>query len=172
MRYLGDEFDAATRIWASRLSQIVASSIYIGFVAVATPLMGLGTEGGSDQNLLDITDRVLPLLALPLVLSAVLSQFSAATADTVAAGGNLSGLLRGRVKKPGAYLLSGIAAIILIWTVDTLLIIAIASRAFAAYYCLQAIIAVRTARGACRRIAYTGLAVLLAAIALLARPAG
>ena len=120
-----------TRIRASRVAQLIAASVYLGFVAVATPLMGLGTEAGADATLLDITDRVLPLLSLPLVISAVLSQFSAATADTAAAAGNLHGL--GAALFAGrAYLLSGVAAIVLCWTVDTLVIVTIASRAFAA----------------------------------------
>lgn len=82
VRYLGDEFDAPTRVWASRLAQLISTSIYIGFVAVATPVMGLGTTVGADTILLNITGRIAPWLALPLVLSAVLSQFSAAIADT------------------------------------------------------------------------------------------
>jgi hypothetical protein len=172
VRYLGAEFDARTRIWASRLSQLVAASIYIGFVIVATPLMGLGTEAGADEDLLEITERVAPLLLLPLVLSAVLSQFSAATADTVAAVGNLRGLLAGPMAGRAPYLLSGVAAIILCWTVDTFVIIAIASRAFAAYYCIQALIAMRTCDGAARRVGYGMLAALMAAITLLAQPAG
>lgn len=65
VRYLGDAFDAPTRIWASRVAQLVAASIYIGFVAAATPAMGLGTPAGADVTLLDITDRIAPFLALP-----------------------------------------------------------------------------------------------------------
>ena len=171
VRYLSEEYDAPTRIWASRVAQLVAGSIYIGFVIVATPLLGLGTEAGPDNDLLDITGRVAPLLALPLVLSAVFSQFSAATADTVAAAGNLRGLLDWMTSNR-AYLISGVAAVILCLTVDTFVIIAVASRAFAAYYCLQAIIAVRTSEGALRRSGYAALAVLLAAITLLAQPVG
>lgn len=72
----------------------MAASIYVGFVAVATPVMGPGTAEGADSTLLDITARIAPWLALPLVLPAVLSQFSAAVADTVAADCNLRGLSR------------------------------------------------------------------------------
>lgn len=39
VRYLGEEFDAPTRVQALRLAQLISSSIYIGFVAVATPVM-------------------------------------------------------------------------------------------------------------------------------------
>lgn len=40
VRYLGEEYDAPTRIWASRVAQAVSASIYLAFVVVATPLMG------------------------------------------------------------------------------------------------------------------------------------
>ncbi len=172
VRYLGEEYDAPTRISASRISQIVSTSVYIGFIALATPLMGLGSGAGPDSTLLDITDRVLPALSLPLVICAVLSQFSAATADTAAAAGNLHGFRVGAFAGRRAYLLSGVAAMLLCWTVGTPQLVAIASRAFAAYYCLQALIAMRTSRSAPRRIAYGLLAAVMLLITLLAKPAG
>ena len=171
VRYLGVEYDAETRVWASRLAQVVATSIYIGFVAVATPLMGIGTKAGADETLLQIVERVAPVLALPLVLAAALSQFSAATADTVAADGNLRGLsdsMRG--SRP--YLISGAAAIAMAATMGTFVIIVIASRAFAAYYAIQAVIALRTADGLIRKLGFGVLALLMAAITLFAQPAG
>ena len=167
VRYLGDEFDTETRVWASRVAQLVAASIYVGFVAVATPVMGLGTPAGADNTLLDITGRVAPLLALPLVLSAVLSQFSAAIADTAAAEGNLR-TLSGWMRGPRPYLVSGMAAVVLAATVPTFTIVAVASRAFAAYYALQAVLALRTSHGISRKLAYGTLAVLMAAITVLA----
>ena len=62
VRYLGAEYDAETRVWASRLAQLIAASIYLGFVAVATPVMGLGTAAGADSTLLSITERAAPFL--------------------------------------------------------------------------------------------------------------
>ena len=171
VRYLREEFDAVTRVRASRLAQLISASIYVGFVAVATPVMGLGTAAGPDNTLLDLTGRIAPWLALPLVLSAVLSQFSAAIADTAAADGNLRGLSRW-FNGPRPYLISGAAAIALAATAPTLTIVAVASRAFAAYYALQAVIAMRTSHGVLRKCGYGGLAVLLAAITLFAQPAG
>lgn len=172
VRYIGDEYDRPTRIRASRFAQAVASAVYIGFVAVATPLMGLGTSAGVDADLLDITNRVVPILALPLVLCAVLSQFSAATADTVAAGGNLRILMPKAMAGLRPYWASGLVAIVLAWTVPTFTIIAVASRAFAAFYFLQCLIAIRTCEGMHRKLAYSALAAVLLAITLLARPAG
>jgi hypothetical protein len=172
VRYLGDQYDAPTRIWASRLAQAIAASIYVGFVIVCTPLMGIGTEAGADETLIDITERVAPLLTLPLVLCAVLSQLSAATADTVAAAGNLHEEGPDFVSDRRAYLFTGAVAVALIWTVPTLTIVAVASRAFAAYYCLQCVVALRSTPSIPARVGYGALAAVLAAIALLAQPVG
>lgn len=171
VRYLGDAYDAETRVWASRAAQVVAAVIYVGFVLVATPVMGLGTKAGADSNLIDITERAAPLLVLPLVISAVLSQFSAAIADTASADGNLRGLSTW-MHGPRPYVLSGVAAIALAATVPTFTIVAVASRAFAAYYALVAVIALRTSEGWPRKVGYAALAALMVAIAALAAPAG
>lgn len=171
VRYLADEYDRETRIWACRLSQLVSTSIYLGFVAVATPVMGLGTSDGADTTLLDITARVVPLLSLPLVIAAVLSQFSAATADTVAAEGNLTNLFAKAMRGSRSFVLTGAGAILLIWIAPTFTIIAVASRAFAAYYALQCIIALRTSERMASKLGFGALAAVLIAITLLAEPA-
>lgn len=171
VRYLADTYDGPTRIWASRVAQLAAAAIYLGFVVVATPFMGLGTEAGADATLIDITERAAPLLVLPLVVSAVLSQFSAATADTASADGNLRGL-SSWMKGPRPFLVTGVAAVTLAATVPTYTIVAVASRAFAAYYALIAVVAMRTAHGWPRKSAYGVLAVVMVAIAALAQPAG
>ncbi len=169
VRYLGDHFDAPTRVKASRLAQIIASFIYITFVAVATPVMGLGTPAGDDITLLDITARIAPWLALPLALSAVLSQFSAAIADTAAAEGNLRGLGRWFTgSRP--YLVSGAAAILLAALVPTLIIVTIASQAFAAYYGIQAVISLRTSAKPLTKVGFGVLAIGMFAVAIFAQP--
>jgi len=172
VRYLADEYDRETRVWACRLSQLVSASIYIGFVAVATPVMGLGTADGADDTLLDITGRVVPLLSLPVVITAVLSQFSAATADTVAADGNLRRLFSSTMHGARPFVVSGAAAILLVWIAPTFTIIAVASRAFAAYYALQCVVALRTSQRPAAKLGFGVLAAGLAAIVLLAQPAG
>ena len=170
VRYL-QHIDRQARIAGCRLSQLISSIVYITIVALATPLMGLGTRSRADRGLLELVQRVAPLLALPLVLCAVLSQFSAATADTEAGVGNLRVIgwapLRGRRR----YLLVGGAAAVLAGTLGTFVIIVVASRAFAAYYALQCTVALRTSNRRLTRAGYGALALLMVAIALLARPA-
>ena len=172
VRYLGAEYDRETRVWACRLSQLVSASIYIGFVAVATPAMAVASGQAPDDTLLDITSRIVPLLSLPVVLTAVLSQFSAATADTVAAHGNLHQIAARLMRDPRGYIASGAAALVMIWTIRIFPLIAVASRAFAAYYALQCVVALRTSQRTAVKLAYGTLAIALAAITLFARPAG
>ena len=172
VRYLGKEYDRPTRIWASRVAQAVAASIYLGFVVVATPLMGLGTGAGADDTLVDITSRVAPLLTLPLVLCAILSQFSAATADTAAATEDPDGHRPQVFDGPPSYLLSGAAAVAMIWAIPLFTLVAVASRAFAAYYCVQCVIALLTSSGPAKRAGFGALAVAMAAITLFAQPVG
>ena len=171
VRFLGDEFDRETRIRASRFAQLLAASVYVGFAAVATPLMGTATGHGPDSDLIDIVNRLFPPLALPLVIGAVLSQFSAATADTAAAAGNLHEIAPGPTAGSRAYAISGGVAIVLAATVPTFTIVAVASRAFAAYYCLQCVLVVRVCEGRARKLGYGLLALVLLAITLLAEPA-
>ncbi len=172
VRYIGTHYDRPTRVAASALSQKIALPIYIAFVAVATPLMALGSAGGADETLLALVERVTVFLALPLVLTAALTQFSAATADVVAAVGNLRVLASERMAGALAYLISCGGAIAMAWVNDLFVIIVIASRAFAAYYMLQALVAMRTCETKGERIGYGALAATLAAIVFLAQPVG
>ena len=171
VRYL-QHIDRATRIAACRLSQLTSSLVYVLLVVLATPLMGLGTSSGADGQLLELVQRVAPLLALPLVVCAVLSQFSAATADTEASVGNLRVIAWRPLRGRRGYMLVGLVAGALAATLATSTIIVVASRAFAAYYALQCVVAIRTSESSWQRIGYGALAVVMLAITLLAEPAG
>ena len=165
------QIDRRARIAGCSLSQLISSLVYILLVVLATPLMGLGTASGADATLLDLIKRVAPALALPLVLCAVLSQLSAATADTEAGVGNLRSVhwvpLKGRLP----YALVGAVSTILAATLATNVIIVVASRAFAAYYALQCITALRTSDQLRARLGYGALSIVMLAIAALAKPA-
>jgi hypothetical protein len=170
VRYL-QHIDRQARIAGCRLSQLISSVVYISIVVLATPLMGLGTRSGADGGLLELIQRVAPLLALPLVLCAVLSQFSAATADTEASVGNLRVIGWAPLQGRRRYLVVGGAAAVLAATLGTSEIIVIASRAFAAYYALQCVVALRTSGRFWPRMGYGAVALVMVAITVLARPA-
>jgi hypothetical protein len=61
------------------------------------------------------------------MVTAILSRFSAAVADTIAAHGNLDRHLPGTMGGPVPYLASGVAAILLVWSVPIFTLIVVAS---------------------------------------------
>jgi hypothetical protein len=56
VRYL-QHIDRQARIAGCRVSQLISSFVYILVVALATPLMGLGTRSGADRGLLELVQR-------------------------------------------------------------------------------------------------------------------
>jgi hypothetical protein len=170
-RYLGKAYDADTRIKSCRLSQIVATVVYLIFVALAVPLMHFLSDPVKDNDLIMLAGKASVLLPIPLVCAAVLSQFSAAVADTLGGSGNTVEVTHNRVDVKHATLLICGGAVILCFT-PTLMILALASRAFAFYYMLQCLVASSLAKSLLQRVCFCLLAAVLAFITLFAVPAG
>ena len=170
-RYLGSEFDREMRVWSCRSSQIISTIIYLIFVAAATPLMHFLGNQVEDNGLLVLAAKAAVWLPVPLVFAAVLSQFSAAVADVVAAGGTVDETTQGRVDDQQAYVLICGIAVILAFA-STLTILSFASRAFAFYYFLQCLVAVCVTNNRAQKIAISALAAVLLFITLFAVPAG
>lgn len=169
-RYLGEEYDRETRARSCRISQITSAAVYLVFVAVATPMMHYLSGPAADDALLGLARRVSPLLPVPLIAAAVLSQFSAAVADTLGGEGNIVEATGGRLGRRWSYLLIGAGALILVWTAGTFQIVALASRAFALYYMLQCLVAASILKRNVRGFAALALAAVMLAIALFAVP--
>lgn len=170
-RYLGSEFDRELRVRSCRSSQIVSTIIYLVFVATATPLMHFLGSKVEDNGLLILAAKASVLLPIPLVIAAVLSQFSAAVADVVAGGGNVAESTQGRVEERRAYVLICGVAVVLAFA-STLTILSFASRAFAFYYFLQCLVAISVSKSRAQKMAIGLLAAVLAFITLFAVPAG
>lgn len=171
-RYLGRSFDTGTRILASRWSQYVSLSVYVAFVALALPIVPVLNGQYADNSLIQLAAAVSVLLAMPLILAAGLSQFSAAVADTLAAAANLEEVTRRRLTQRWGYLIVGGAAMALAWTGSTFVVIALASRAFALYYLLQCMVALSVCRNHRERVRFFLVALALTFVLLFAVPAG
>jgi hypothetical protein len=149
----------------------VSTIVYLLFVAAATPLMHFLGNQVEDNGLLILAAKAAAWLPIPLVFAAVLSQFSAAVADVVAAGGNVEETTQGRVDDRQSYIwICGIAVILAF--ASTLTILSFASRAFAFYYFLQCLVAISITKNTLHKFAIGLLAVVLAFITLFAVPAG
>ena len=170
-RYLEEEFDTETRIRSCRLSQIVSTTVYIVFILLATPLMHfLGAEV-EDNALIMLAGKASVLLPVPLVIAAVLSQFSAAVADTIGGGGNMVEATKQNVDSRHAYLfICGVAAMVAYF--NTLTVMALASRAFAFYYTLQCLVAFNVSKNPAQRFGIALVATALGFITLFSVPAG
>jgi hypothetical protein len=170
-RYLGSQYDREMRIWSCRSSQLVSIFIYLVFVAAATPLMHILGHAVEDNGLLKLALVASVYLPIPLVVAAVLSQFSAAVADVVAAGGNVEETTDGRIDDQQAYIwICGVAVVMAF--ASTLTILSFASRSFAFYYFLQCLVAIAVTDKPWQKAAIGILAVVLAFITLFAVPAG
>ena len=170
-RYLGEEFDADTRIRACRWSQIISTIVYLAFIALATPLMHFLSTTVEDNALIMLAGKAAAWLPLPLIGAAVLSQFSAAVADTMGGGGNMVEATHQHINSNHAYLIICTGAICLAFA-PTLTILTLASKAFAFYYLLQCIVAIGVSKSLGEKWFFASIAVALAFITLFAVPAG
>lgn len=171
-RYLGESFDLETRIRASRWSQYVSMLIYVAFVAAALPITPV-LEGVYDEgSLIAVARAAAVFLPLPLIIAAALSQFSAAVADTVAAGANIGEISRGVVSVRLGYLGVGAAAIALAWTCTPMEIVALASRAFAFYYLMQCVVAFAVCGHHFERVRFVVTGAVLLFVLVFAIPVG
>ncbi len=179
-RYLGAVYTPDERRRSMLAAQILSGLIYVAFIALVQPLLDFLPAGKLDETaIIALTRHVSTVLPWLLVLAALMSQLSAAIADTAGAGGLIVEESHHRLRERRAYPLLIAAAIALIWLFNIFEVVAIASRAFAFYYMMEALIAWRAASlvlpaGTGRRWRQAGfllLAVALAAVVVLARSA-
>jgi len=171
-RYLGGEFDRWTRIRASRWSQYLSTATYVVFVALAVPIVPVLAGEYHSGSLVVLARAASVLLPGPLIVAAAMSQFSAAVADTVAAGANLEEVTRSRISNKVGYLGVGAAAIILAWTGSPLETVALASRAFAFYYLIQCVVAFSVCRNHRQRARFVLTGLILSFVLIFAIPEG
>jgi hypothetical protein len=162
-RYLGATYNAATRIRSMQLAQWLSSAIYVIYICLLTYAFDTHVLTLDETAIIDLMEIVAPILPMLLVAAALSAQFSAAVADTSGSGGLIAEISEGKVPPPFAYALLVGIGLLLTWTANTFEIISYASRAFAAYYTLQAAIAACSARREKSRMksVYFGALVLL-----------
>lgn len=179
-RYLGGGYSASVRIKSMRLAQLIAAAVYILFVISLLPLMHHLEPGKPDETaIIALSAFAATVLPLMLIIAAVMSQFSAAVADTIGAGGLIEEQMGERIKPAVVYMAVMLFGILLVWSSNIFEIVAFASRAFAAYYFLQTLIAIlitvkfqQDKYRFIRLIALAAIATLLFGVLLFAKPVG
>jgi len=178
-RFLGEKYSSEIRVQTMRRAQIISGVLYVVSVAALMPIVQhIDLENIQIAEIVSATGLAATALPLMLIVAAIMSQFSAAVADTVGAGCMASESSSGKLSTNYGYLLVSLFAIILIWTADLLEIISFASRAFALYYLLQCVIALIVSCHLCEhkgyrlcRAHFATVATILAFIVVFAIPA-
>ena len=178
-RFLGEKYSAQIRVNTMRNAQLISGTLHVVSVVVLLPIVQhLNLENIKIAEIVDVTGLAATVLPLMLIVAAIMSQFSAAVADTVGAGGLACESCKEILPTKKAYLLVSVLAIILIWTADLLEIISFASRAFALYYLLQCVVAIIASHNQYERkahylnlVRFATLAGILTFIVIFAMPA-
>jgi len=178
-RFLGEKYSAEIRVQTMRRAQIISGVLYVVSVAALMPIVQhIDLENIQIAEIVSATGLAATALPLMLIVAAIMSQFSAAVADTVGAGCMASESSSGKLSTNYGYLVVSLFAIILIWTADLLEIISFASRAFALYYLLQCVIALIVSCHLCEhkgyrlcRAHFATVATILAFVVVFAIPA-
>lgn len=144
-RYLGIEYDSATRIRSMRLAQLVATVIYMVYIGLFAFSFDRSQFHLNETAIIHMMGIITPTLPWLLVAAALAAQFSAAIADTSGSGGLIAELTHYQVKPRVAYALLATIGLLITWNANVFQIIGYASKAFAVYYTLQAAIASRQA---------------------------
>lgn len=173
-RFMGDMYDADTRIKAMTRAQIMSSVVYVVFFILMIPLFPYFTSTADVAGFIDVIGRVTPWLPFIVTAGAIASQFSASVADSIGASGLVSDTTHKHVSPKHAYIVIGAVAVCVIWATDVVSIVTLASRAFALFYALQCVVAVLVARHRSdkgKAIWFGGLAAIAFAVAVLGIPA-
>lgn len=174
-RFMGQLYDAETRIAAMRRAQIASSLIYLAFFVLTVPLYPLFTSTTDVAAFIQVVGHVSPWLPFVVAGGAIASQFSAAVADSIGASGLITETTGGALGTRLSYLVIGALALVVIWLTNVVSIVALASRAFALFYAMQAVVASAVAghrKDSARAAWFGGLAALALAVAVLGIPAG
>ena len=179
-KYLASTYDATLRSRSMLFAQILAGMIYIGFVALAMPLTAtLDDAIPNETAIIGLSGEITLVLPIMLVIAAAMSQFSAAIADILGAGGVIEDESQRRIAARTSYFIITVLALVLIWNSHIYQVISYASRAFAFYYLLQSILAAQLAasvlagrRRFLRICSYSALALIFLVITLFATPVG
>ena len=178
-RFLGEKYSARIRVATMRRAQLISGTLYIVSVIALLPIVQhLDLAHIQIAEIVAATGLAAVVLPMMLIVAAIMSQFSAAVADTVGAGSLASESSNGKLSTNKGYLVVSFLAIVLVWVADLLEIISVASRAFALYYLMQCFVAMIASRhyyeGRTRllhMVRFVILAVILAFIVIFAIPA-
>lgn len=140
-RYLGARFSAGLRISTMRLAQYISTIVFVVLIASTLILFTQVNVEPEATAIFEISEEVSAFLPYLILLAALGSQLSAITNAVTSRSELLLETTRGRMHRRWTFPLLLVPAIALVLLTDVTQAVAIASRVFAAYFLLQAVIA-------------------------------
>jgi hypothetical protein len=172
-RYLGAYFSTDMRIKTMRAAQYIASVVFVLFVAFSLILFATVKAPHNVTAIFEVSEHVSVFLPFLIMVTALGSQLSAIVNATESRTDLLTQELGDRLPKRWTFPLLLVPAILVVVLTEVSSVVALASRVFAAYYLLQALIAGRLAWRAGRWswvALFTGIGLAMAAVAVLGIP--
>lgn len=145
-RFLGEKYDQLTRIKSMKWAQWISTTIYLLYIGLSLVNYIGATEGSASETAIIDQSRVIATtLPVLLIIAALAAQFSAAVADTNGGSGLAVEVTDGFIKSKVGIFLICLMGLGLTWLFDIFQIIALASKAFAAFYGIQCLSAIQLA---------------------------
>jgi hypothetical protein len=164
-RYIGARFAADLRISTMRVAQILSSVVFVIFIASAMILFVEVKTDFSQKAIFIVSDEMGGFMPWLILLAAIGSQTSAIVN---AATSRSDMLVTYKVPRKATFLILLLPAIALFLLTDVNVAVALASRVFAVYFMLQALMALILARRAKNWPAVAGFAAIMLAMATVA----
>ena len=172
-RYIGAYFSADIRVKTMRAAQYISSAVYVLFVAFSLILFAHVKAPANVTAIFEVSEQVSVSLPFLIMAAALGSQLSAIVNDTETRTEMLARLVGDRLSRKWTFPLFLVPAIVVVVLTDVTAVVALASRVFAAYYLLQALIAGQLAWRAGRWrwvVFFAGVALTMALIAVFGIP--
>ncbi|WP_333836899.1 hypothetical protein [Novosphingobium sp.] len=175
-RYMGHAYPAELRIKTMRHAQWISSAIYLAFIGLLTPFLSRAAATDGVAGILDVMELIAPALGIFVLAGAIMSQLSAAVADSIGSGGLVNEVSRRKVSVPLAFALAGALAIMVVWLTDPFEVVALSSRAFALFYALQCalalIVSIKDRKGTVlQRVGFVAIGVICLVAVVVGAPA-
>ena len=140
-RYIGAQFGPEVRIAAMRRAQLVAYGVFVLLIGTSLLLFARFRPEPDITAIFVIAKEVTPFLPWLLLIAAIGSQASAIIGATTSRSGLLIESTHETMKRKFTFIALLVPAIVIVLVADVLAAVALASRVFAAYFLIQAVIA-------------------------------
>ncbi|MGI9585962.1 MAG: hypothetical protein ACR2N7_10275, partial [Acidimicrobiia bacterium] len=174
-RYIGGRFAGELRVSTMRLAQVISSVVFVALLAFVLILFVQVETDFSGASIFIVADEVGDAMPWLILLAALGSQTSAIIGATMSRSDMLVShkVINKDISRRATFLILLVPAIGLFLLADVPMAVTLASRVFATYFVLQAVIAWILARrkGNWGAVAgFTGIAAMMGAIAIFGLP--